>query len=66
MGVSEVAQETKKLLASNGSLRKKRIPGAKSIRYKACLVAKGYSQTEGADFNKVFSPIVKHTSIRVL
>ena len=30
------------------------------------MVAKGYSQTEGVDFNEVFSPVVKHTSIRVL
>ena len=29
-------------------------------------MAKGYSQVQGVDFNDVFSPVVKHTSIRVL
>ena len=36
------------------------------IRYKARLVAKGYSQKKDIDFNEVFSPVIKHTSIRVL
>ena len=35
-------------------------------KYKTRLVAKGYSQVEGVDYNDVFSPVVKHTSIRVL
>ena len=34
-------------------------------RFKACLVAKGYSQKETVDYDENF-PIVKHTSIRVL
>jgi len=29
-------------------------------------VAKGYSQIDGVDFNEVFSPVMKHTFIRVL
>ena len=37
-----------------------------NVRYKAKLVAKGYAQKEGIDYNEVFSPIVKHSSICIL
>ena len=42
------------------------LSSAEVIKYKACLVVKGYSQKEGMDYNELFSPIIRHTSIRVL
>ena len=30
------------------------------------MVAKGYSQMPGIDYTDIYSPVVKHTSVRVL
>jgi Reverse transcriptase (RNA-dependent DNA polymerase) len=56
--------KNKKVVGCKWVFKKK--DDAKGVRYKARLVTKGYSQVEDVNFNEVFSPVVKHTSIRVL
>ena len=66
MGTDKVAQG-KKVISCKWVYAKKQGSLTKDIvRYKTKLLAKGYAQWEGIDYNDVFSPVVKHSSIQIL
>lgn len=46
--------------------KKPEVQGIETNRFKVRLVGKGFTQKEGVDFNEIFSPVVKHTSIRII
>ena len=57
----------RKVIGSKWVYRKKEgISEKAATTYKARLVAKKFSQKERVDYDEIFSPVVKHTSIRML
>eukprot|EP00253_Pinus_taeda_P030844 PITA_30844 len=56
----------RKPIDSNWVFKKKTNAEGNVEKYKAWLVAKGYSQVTGIDFGDIFSPVAKVTSIRLL
>ena len=56
----------KRALDNRWIYRVKHESNTMSSRYKARLVVKGFSQRKGVDFNEIFSPMVKMSSIRTV
>lgn len=56
----------KRALKNRWVYRLKQEEKSSSPRYKARLVVKGYTQKKGVDFEEIFSPVVKMSSIRTI
>jgi hypothetical protein len=58
--------EGRKAIGCRWIFKRKRDKNGAIIRYKARLVAKGYSQTEGIDYQNVYSPVVNSSALRTI
>ncbi len=56
----------RKCVGSKWVFKEKLGPDGKTERYKARLVAQGYSQQQGLDYDETFSPVVRPESVRLM
>lgn len=58
--------ENKRVIPCKWVFKMKTNASGEVVRYKARLVIKGFDQKKGIEYNEVFAPVVRHTSIRYL
>uniref|UniRef100_A0A2A4JV98 Uncharacterized protein n=1 Tax=Heliothis virescens TaxID=7102 RepID=A0A2A4JV98_HELVI len=58
--------ENKRVIPCKWVFKMKTNANGEVVRYKARLVIKGFAQKKGIEYNEVFAPVVRHTSIRYL
>jgi transposase InsO family protein len=68
MGVYEIVPRPKgrKVVGSRWVFRIKRGPDGAVQKYKARVVAQGYTQIEGVDYDETFAPVAKLASLRMI
>lgn len=57
--------KNKKILSNRWVFRIKKTQEGKIDRYKARLVARGFAQEEGVDYDEVFAPVARYETIRL-
>ncbi|KAM3001281.1 hypothetical protein FF2_037593 [Malus domestica] len=60
------APNHRSIIGSKWVYKVKRNPDGTVSRYKARLVAQGFSQEHGVDYSDTFSPVVRHTTVRLI
>lgn len=61
-----VARPRKNIVTNKWVFKIKRKPGGEVDRYKARLVARGFSQIQGIDYDETYAPVANASSIRML
>ena len=56
----------KKVLKNKGVFKLKKDENDNAVKYKARLVVEGFRQKQGIDFDEIFFPVLKMTSIRTV